>query len=85
MKCIISKASEFYPYLEEKSTVCPCDGAVFDQELNEWVIELSSMDDLKSLLENNSKLSYMNETPSLIIYMRIDGVVEVTFYDGYIE
>lgn len=87
MKCIISKASDHPCFCrsEKDIAVCPCEGAVFDEELKEWVIELSSMDDLKSLLENNSELSFTNETPSLIIYMRIDGTMEVTFYDDYIE
>lgn len=80
MRCIITRASE--TRFENKP--CPCNGAVWDQNKEEWCIDLSSMQDLISLLEDNSNI-FNGMCPSAIVTTDTIGNVKITFYDDYIE
>lgn len=80
MRCIITRASQ--TRFENKP--CPCNGAVWDQNKEEWCIELSSMQDLISLLEDNSNI-FNGMYPSAIVTTDTIGNVTITFYDDYIE
>ena len=80
MRCIITRASA----TRFDNAPCPCNGAKWDQNKEEWCIELSSMQDLISLLEDNYNI-FNGMYPSAIVTTDTIGNVTVTFYDDYIE
>lgn len=81
MRCTITRASQ----TSFENEPCPCNGAEWDQNEKEWYIELSSMQDLISLLEDNSNIFQDEIYPSAIVTTDMNGNVGITFYDDYIE